>query len=127
MDGARVAVVMAGVMPPNDDEMVRREFAVRNDPVGVFVKRCCVVEGDATITKDDLFRAFKKFVEVNDLNVGLLEKNTFGRLLLEQHCGKVRASRPRIAGSHRDQTYAGIRLSDEYKKENNQHGSVDEY
>jgi putative DNA primase/helicase len=108
--------ILEGTEPPDDDGVVRSQFAICNDPVGVFVTNCCVVNARASIAKDDLFRAFKYFVKLNDLNQGLLEMNVFGKLLLERLYGKVQAGRPRGLGGQRLQMYNGIRLNDDFKK-----------
>ena len=119
--------VMQGTLPPEDDALVREQFEVSNDPVGVFVKRFCVLEPKAMITKDELHKAYQQFGETNDFSEKLLEQSVFGKMLLARYCGKVRPQRPRTEHGRRVQVYAGIRLTDEYQRTSEPPGVAEEY
>ncbi|MEI8291877.1 MAG: BT4734/BF3469 family protein [Verrucomicrobiota bacterium] len=119
--------IMEGAKPPDDDEILHDRFAIQNDPVKAFLEKCCVIEKCASIPKMGLFRAFEKFVELNDLNQGLAEGNVFGKLLLERLIGKVKTGRPRNGSGQRSNVYEGIRLSDEFKKQHDIQGDGCDY
>ena len=81
--------ILAGVEPLPDEQMIRNEFALRNDPMKVFLDTYCVVEKDATIEKTRFRRAFSYFVDKEDLPLGLKEDSICGRLLIERTHGRV--------------------------------------
>jgi phage/plasmid-associated DNA primase len=120
-------LIMQGALPPDDNEIIRSQFAMRNDPVGVFVEKYCRIESEASVPKKELLDGFRVFVKLNDLSERLLETNVFGKLLLERFCGQVKAGRPRDGGGGREQVYAGIRLTDEFKRECQQQTGDREY
>jgi len=119
--------ILDGVKPLQDELLIRSQFAVRNDPMKVFIEKCCVPNPEATIEKNLFRRPFAYFVDQADLPAGLKEDSVCGRLLLERTYGKVKVARPRREGS-REQVYAGIKLNPDFEREYNEHtGSLKPY
>ncbi len=112
--------ILDGVKPLPDELLIRSQFAVRNDPMKVFIEKCCVLDPDATIEKNRFRRTFAYFVDQADLSGGLKDDGVCGRLLLERTYGKVKVARPRREGS-REQVYAGIKLNPDFEREYAEH------
>lgn len=55
------------------------EWMRRSDPVYAFAKDCLVEDKSSFVIKDDVYQAYRKYCEENELKI--LDKNVFGRVL----------------------------------------------
>jgi hypothetical protein len=101
--------ILGGAEPPPDDRTIRNEFAVRNDPMKVFLETYCIMYPDARLKKTDFRRVFGYFVDQADLPSKLKDENICGKLLKERTYGKVSDIRVRQAGV-RVHFYGGVKL-----------------
>lgn len=81
-----------------------------SDPVYAFLQDCCDPETDSWIEKDQLYKAYVKYSEDN--NLPAKKPNSFARALQNQTHIKVRSIRPRV-GDTRITAWEGIKLKEE--------------
>jgi P4 family phage/plasmid primase-like protien len=84
---------------PFGGETTRRvyeTFSVQNDPLGTFVKECCILAPDAVIEKSILGDAYGEFLEEHGLPVEQLKRAFFQRLY--QAYPDIKSSKKRIDG-----------------------------
>lgn len=91
---------------PASSEDATRLMMDLASPVAAFVRECCIREPDATVPRDNLYDAWKRWAEDNGHHAGA--KSTFGRDL-RAVVPDLRDTQPRI-GDSRVRYYERIRL-----------------
>ena len=105
-------IEVKGLTITNKVEEIMEEWKMRSNSVYAFVKNCLERDNDSVVSKDDVFNAYVKFCDLQDLNP--LPKNKFSTEL--QRLVPVRTTRVKIAGK-RVYAWQGIKLRcDECKK-----------
>ncbi|MEO1237746.1 MAG: NTP-binding protein, partial [Planctomycetota bacterium] len=95
---------------PASSSEAKRQIDRLGSPIRAFIEDCCTYDPEATVAKDDLFIAMKEWVAQEEVPWNG-SKDLFSRELFSAASGRVRATKPRIAG-RRVQGYAGIRLAE---------------
>lgn len=94
-------------LPPESKEVLG-SLVELGSPVTSFVEEWCELDPEATVPKDELFQAWRRYCETCGLNPGAI--NTFGNQLLAMPGSGIRSSKIRRGGRDRVNIYVGIRL-----------------
>jgi putative DNA primase/helicase len=91
----------------------REQFKLQNDPVNAFIQAFCELGRDCKISKDDLYAAYKKFCEHNDI-LHKDDSSWFNRQLRDRY-PSIKPSRPRGLNGKRFHELEGITLKAEFE------------
>ena len=95
---------------PESGKDLARQFGQQGTPIAAFLADCCVLGPKKSVSKDDMYEAFKNWCE-RDGRTRVLTKNIFSQKLMEFGQGRITAHKPRT-GPDRTQlpSYLGVGL-----------------